>query len=319
MKPAPFDYLRPDTVAEAVDALATAGAGREARLLAGGQSLVPLMNLRLARPSLLVDLAGLAALNMTAIESDGTLAVGAMVSHERLGADPVVMAAAPLLAEASRWIGHTAIRVRGTIGGSLAHADPAAELPVVALVLDTTFEVGNPRGGRTVAAGEFCTGPFTTVLAGDELLTAVRVPAAPPGRRCGFAELSRRHGDFALVVVAAVVDPVDPAGPADPGAADPLSPAVAPVAGPGQAPVAVGAVRVRIGVGGAGPVPLLVTGTFPDLDEGVRRALAEEAAAAARPVDDVHAPASYRRVLVATLVTRALSAAMGAGPEGGRP
>ncbi len=222
MKPAPFEYVRPATVAEAVEVLA-AHPG-EAKALAGGQSLVPLMNLRLARPAVLVDLDRVAGLEGVELR-DGHLCLGAMVRHERLVSDPAIGRLAPLLAEAAAWIGHTAIRHRGTLGGSLAHADPAAELPAVAVALGAELIATGPGGRRSIPAGQFFLGPLTTALDDGELLTEVRIPLPPAGRRVGFAEFARRHGDFALVLAAAVVDP------------------------PG----------LRIVLGGVGPVPVAVS------------------------------------------------------------
>jgi carbon-monoxide dehydrogenase medium subunit len=199
VKPAPFRYLRPASVAEAVDMLA--GHGGEARPLAGGQSLVPLMNLRLARPAALVDINPLDELDDVRVDAEH-LVIGALVRHRRLAADPLVARHAPLLAEAARWIGHGAIRTRGTLGGSLAHADPAAELPCAAAALDAELVLTGPAGVRVLPAAGFADGAYSTRLAGAELITAVRVPLAAGARPWGFAELARRHGDFALVLAA---------------------------------------------------------------------------------------------------------------------
>jgi carbon-monoxide dehydrogenase medium subunit len=195
MKPAPFAYHRPATVREALDSLAL-DAG--AKALAGGQSLLALMNLRLARPSILVDLGALGELDRVFDDEDSVL-IGALVAHRRLASDPTIGRRLPLVAEASRHIGHTGIRNRGTIGGSLAHADPSAELPLVMRVLGATvYAESSARGRREIAAGAFFESLYTTTLEPDELLTWVRVPAPPPGSGWGFAEIARRSGDFAL-------------------------------------------------------------------------------------------------------------------------
>ena len=202
MKPAPFRYARPATAAEAVALLASGGG--EAKLLAGGQSLVPLLNMRLVRPVVLVDLNGARELERIDPAPDGGLVLGSLVRHADLAEAPLVRERAPLLAEAARHVGHTAIRNRGTLGGSLAHADPAAELPAALLALDATLGLLGPRGMRRVAAGEFFRGLLVTALAEDELLAEVTVPAAPRG--WGFAEIARRPGDFALAGVAVSLD-----------------------------------------------------------------------------------------------------------------
>ena len=198
MKAAPFDYVRPATVTEAVAALAEAG--DDAKVLAGGQSLVPVLAMRLGRPTLLVDINAVEGLDDLSLTGD-TLHVGATVRQRRVEHDPAA-AAVPLLAMALPWIGHRELRSRGTVCGSLAHADPAAELPAVAACLNATLEIAAPSGRRTVHARDFFLAPLTTVLAPDELLLAAHFPAATPGDGFAFAELSRRHGDYALTGVA---------------------------------------------------------------------------------------------------------------------
>ena len=199
MKPPPFEYVAPRTLDEAVEALADASG--EAKVLAGGQSLIPLLNFRLARPSRLVDLnriPGLAYVD----ERDGGLAIGAMTRDVTVERDKRVAKTLPLLDEAIRWVGHAAIRARGTIGGNLAHADPAAELPAVAVCLDATLTVVGPRGQRTVGAQDFFQGYLTTSLEPDEILTEAWYPAAAQGSGHAWLEFARRHGDFALAGVA---------------------------------------------------------------------------------------------------------------------
>ncbi|MFN8028280.1 MAG: FAD binding domain-containing protein [Acidimicrobiia bacterium] len=197
MKPAPFDYLLATSVEEAVAALA---ADDDAKVIAGGQSLTPLLSLRLARPSVLVDVG---RLPLTGITVDGdVLELGALVRHRTLESDALVAAEAPLLAVAAPHIGHPAIRARGTLGGSLAPADPAAELPAVLVALDAVVVVQGPGGRREVRAAELFEGYFTTALAPDELVVAVRVPRATDADRFAFEEWAPRHGDFATAGIA---------------------------------------------------------------------------------------------------------------------
>jgi len=198
MKAPPFGYVRPATVAGAVDALASAG--EEGKVLAGGQSLVPVLAMRLGRPAVLVDINAVAGLSELSVAGDA-LSVGATVRQREVEQHQAA-AAVPLLAMALPWVGHRELRGRGTVCGSLAHADPAAELPAVAACLNAALDIEGPAGRRTVAAREFFTGPMSTVLAPDELLLGARFPVAGPGEGFGFAELARRHGDFALTGVA---------------------------------------------------------------------------------------------------------------------
>ncbi len=201
MKPAPFAYARPGTVD---GALAELSSNRDAKVLAGGQSLVPVLAMRLARPGTLVDITAIKGLD-TVERSNGSLRVGAAVRQRTVERHPGT-ADVPLLGQALPWVGHRELRSRGTVGGSLAHADPAAELPAIAVCLGATVEIVGPAGRRTVAARDLFTGPLTTVVAPDELLASVGFPTARPGQGFGFAELARRHGDFALAGVAVRVD-----------------------------------------------------------------------------------------------------------------
>ncbi|MFI5376710.1 MAG: FAD binding domain-containing protein, partial [Candidatus Rokuibacteriota bacterium] len=203
MRPAPFEYFAPRTVEEALELLARHG--DEAKLLAGGQSLVPMMNMRLVRPAVVVDLNRVAALG-TVREDAGRLHLGALVRQHALERDGRVAATAPLLAEAAPLIGHLQTRARGTIGGSLAHADPAAELPACMIALDAVFHLRSARAQRACSARDFFRGLLSTALEPDELLAGIEVPAAPaPRAGHGFAEVARRHGDFALVGACAVL------------------------------------------------------------------------------------------------------------------
>jgi len=203
MKPAPFDYHRPSTVEEAVEMLGAFGEG--AKVLAGGQSLVPMLALRLATFEHLVDIGRIEALRGIEWGPD-RLRVGAGTTQATVGRSADVAAAAPLLARATPLIGHFQIRSRGTIGGSLAHADPAAEYPAVALALDAEFEISGASGRRTVAASDFFTGRWSTAVGDDEVLAGISFPVW--NGRCGFAvrEFARRHGDFAIAGAAVAVE-----------------------------------------------------------------------------------------------------------------
>ena len=282
LKPPPFEYQAPDSIAEALELLAEHG--DEARPLAGGQSLVPLMALRLARPSLLVDLAGVAELAHISPHRGG-VTLGAMVRERTAERSDLVRDDAPLLAAALPLIGHPAIRSRGTIGGSLAHADPAAELPAVALACGAELVAHSLRGERVITAADFFTGYFSTALEPDEVLVAVRVPAPPAGTGVAFEEVARRHGDFAMVGVAAMVT-------VEEGAV-----AAARLALTGVSDVPVRAVDGEAVLMGAAPGP---------------EAFAEAARAAAAglaPPSDLHASSAYRRHVAEVLVRRALAAA----------
>ena len=200
MKPAPLEYHRPVSLAEAFDLLDRYG--DDGRLLAGGQSLVPGLNMRLATPRAVIDINRLPGLDGIRVTADG-LAIGALVRQETLLRSPLVSEHAPLIAAAMPHVGHAAIRTRGTVGGSLALADPAAELPACAVALDATVRVSSRRGQRDVAAADFFRGIYATALEPGEIVTELFVPRAAPGWRSGFQELARRHGDFALAGLAA--------------------------------------------------------------------------------------------------------------------
>ena len=203
MKPAPFDYLAPDSLEAALDALARHGG--DAKILAGGQSLIPVMSFRLAQPAILVDLNRISELGFIRRGEDGGLSIGAMTRQRRLERDPLVAEAAPLLREAVPWIAHPQIRNRGTFGGSLSHADPAAELPAIALALRARLRLRKAGGDRWVEAGDFFAGLFTTALEPDEILVEAAIPPLAPRTGWAFLEVARRHGDYAQVGVAALV------------------------------------------------------------------------------------------------------------------
>jgi carbon-monoxide dehydrogenase medium subunit len=192
--------VRPSSLEGALDALA---GDPDAKILAGGQSLIPLLSLRLARPTRLVDVSRIPGLGGIAETAQG-LRIGALVRHRALLSDRSVRARAPLLALCARFIGHPAIRNRGTCGGSLAHADPTAELPAAMVALGASFRVASPAGERRIGAGDFFQGAFTTALRPDEMLIEVEVPVRLPGEGCAFDELAVREGDFAIVAVAAL-------------------------------------------------------------------------------------------------------------------
>lgn len=202
MKPARFEYCDPRTLDEAVAVLAERA--DDAKLLAGGQSLMPVLNMRLSRTGLLVDLNGVGELEYVEA-GNGTLRLGALARHDTLLGSAEVAEACPLLAKSIPFIGHTAIRYRGTAGGSLVHADPSAELPAVMTALDAELVITSSDGARTVPASEFFVTFFTTAIETDEVLTEVRIPRQPPGSGSAVVELARRHGDFALAGVVATV------------------------------------------------------------------------------------------------------------------
>lgn len=293
MKAAPFAYVRPATVDDVVEELAGAD---DAKVLAGGQSLVPMMAMRLARPATLVDINavdGIADLHV----DDGALRVGATVRQRQVEHDPVA-AAVPLLGSALPWVGHRELRTRGTVCGSIAHADPAAELPAVAVCLDASVEIAGPSGRREVPARELFTGAMTTQVGADELVVSVGFPEAAAGEGFGFAELARRHGDFALAGVVAKV------GLAGAGTTD--------------------RVRAELACFGVSDTPM-----YRDVSETLRAALAEAgddapedelssaltggAEAIADDVvqtgGDAHASTAYRRRLVAALAAREIARA----------
>ena len=201
MKPAPFEYRAPASIDEALGLL-----GLDSTVLAGGQSLLPLLNLRLARPELVVDINGLAELDYIR-DDGGRLQIGAMTRQAALERSDLVRRKWPLLHKAVRLVGHTQIRSRGTVGGSVAHADPAAELPAALIALDARFALRSSKGARSVAASDFFLGALYTVREPDELLVEIEVPAQPEGAGTGFAEHARTHGDFATAGAAAVVAP----------------------------------------------------------------------------------------------------------------
>jgi carbon-monoxide dehydrogenase medium subunit len=283
MKPPAFAYEAPTCAREAVEAADRHG--DEAKFLAGGQSLLPLLGLRLAAPTALIDLNGVAELGHHRVVDD-TLVVGALCRHREIELDSGLRARAPVITEAVREIGHVAIRNRGTVGGSLAHADPAAEWPVLAVLLDATFVILGPNGVRTVAAADFFDGFLATSLVPGELLTEIRFPLPGEGSGTGFVELARRRGDFAMVAVASTLR-VDGDGRI----------AEARLAACGAAPAAVRLPRAEAALLGQRPTAT----TFGEA--------AAAASAEATPTGDLHGDADYRRRLVGVLTRRVLMCA----------
>ena len=285
MKPAPFDYYAPTSVEQALAHLSEHG--YEAKVLAGGQSLVPMMNFRLVQPSVLVDLNPIPDLAFIQPGKDGGLRLGALTRHHQVEVDPLVAERTPLLHEAMPKIGYPQIRRRGTLGGSLAHADPSAELVAVSVALDGHFRLRSPRGERWVPAQDFFVGLFTTVLEPDELLIEVVLPALPARSGCSLMEVARRHHDFALVGVAAVVT-LDERGACQQARLVFLS--------AGDRPMQ--ARRAAEGLRGQAPTPEVI------------RAAAEVAASdEIDPSSDIHATADFRRHLAKVLAARALEQA----------
>ncbi|MGH2939008.1 MAG: FAD binding domain-containing protein [Solirubrobacterales bacterium] len=283
MKPPAFDYEAPTSVDEALALLAERGA--DGKVLAGGQSLVPLLNFRLARPEVLIDVNGLQELSYLHREG-GTLRIGALTRHAALEHSRMAAEHWPLLVEAMGWVAHPQIRNRGTVGGSCAHADPAAELPVVMTALDARFRVRSTRGERILSAPEMFVGQLEPGIEPDELLVEIEVPPVAAGTGTAFVEFARRQGDFALGGVAAMVE-LDAEG------------------------ICRGA---AISLLGAGPTPLrpgdaeaaLLGGT---VDLSTATEAAKLAVRDASPTGDLHGSASYRRDLIETLTRRALLAA----------
>jgi len=270
MKPASFDFLCPETLEEALAALAEGGG--EAHVIAGGQSLVPMLNMRLARPGLLVDIMRLDPLRK--IETSGDeIVVGAGVRQAELEAQPDLSQHLPLLAAAFPWLGHVQTRARGTVCGSVAHADPSAELPLALVTLGGTVSLRSRSRRRKVKADDFFIGMMATDLAEDEMIESVHFPKARPGWGCSFREIGRRHGDFAIVACAAIAD--------DDG--------------------------LRLGIAGVDDRPRVCR--LPALDNDQFDDAINDIAWSLNARDDIHASARYRRELVRSLGREALKEA----------
>ena len=279
MKPPPLDILVPTTISEAVALLSAHG--ETARPLAGGQSLVPLLNFRLSRPQVLIDLNKIADLSFIEERPDH-IAIGAMTRERMIEESELIATQMPLLREATTHIAHLPIRSRGTIGGSLSNADPAAEYPAVALALEFELVAQSERGERKIKAADFFEDVLTTALMPDELLTEIIIPKSSAGSSSAFVEIARRHGDFALAGVAAQVTFAD-GKPTDARLA---------VCGAGSTAIRLSAAEQIIVRDGVGP-------------EAIKEASAA-AAASVDPMSDLHASADYRRRLVGVMTKRAL-------------
>ena len=282
MKPAPFAYFAPSALDEALDILADRG--REARVLAGGQSLIPLMNFRAVSPAALVDIGRIPGLDRIEAEN-GAIRIGCMVRQRAAEYAPLIGERQPVLREAIGWIGSLPVRSRGTICGSLAHADPAAELPMVMKVLDAEILARSATRSRTIAVEDFFRGAFVTTLAADEMIVALRVPAMRPGAGFAFQEFAQRRGAPTIAAVAVMLERA--------GAR---------------------CTKARIAAAGVGPVPIrlfapegIVERSGPS-DEAIEAA-SELAAEMVDPISDLHASADFRRHLTQVLVKRALCAA----------
>ncbi|MCB0067385.1 MAG: xanthine dehydrogenase family protein subunit M [Caldilinea sp.] len=287
MKPAPFAYFAPHNLDEALDLLAQHG--YDGKVLAGGQSLIPTMNFRLAQPAALVDINRVAELAFLDEDAGGGLRIGALTRQRTLERSAAVASRAPLLHATMPYIAHVQIRNRGTLGGSLAHADPAAELPAVMVALGARFRLQSRRGARWVAAADFYIGLFTTALQEDELIAEIEIPAMPARAGWSIQEIARRHGDYAIVGVAAVVE-LDPAGLCRAARLIYFSVGEGPTAAPSAAAVLLG----------------------QPADDGVIAAAARAAAQQdIDPLGDIHATPAYRRHLVEVLGRRALQEAFG--------
>jgi CO/xanthine dehydrogenase FAD-binding subunit len=283
MKPPQFEYVAPRTQDEALALLAEHG--ERAKVLAGGQSLIPLLNFRLIHPDVLIDLNRVSELAYVR-DRDGGVAIGALTRQRALERSEAIRSRLPIVAEACRFIGHVPIRHRGTVGGNLAHADPASELPAVMLALDAEFVVVAQRGPRTLSAAEFFRGALTTSLAPGELLAEIRVPGLPVRTGAAFLEMARRAGDFALVGVAALVT-LDGGGRCE---------------------------RARVALCGVGATPIRASQAERVLHGETPRgavldAAAELAAAATDPPTDLHGSSEFRRKLARYFTRQALEIA----------
>jgi carbon-monoxide dehydrogenase medium subunit len=283
VKPAKFEYHAPASVEEVLQILERYQG--EARVLAGGQSLVPMMNFRLATPAAIVDLnriAGLAEIG----EADGVITIGAMVRQRRIEFAPLTAEKLPLLSAATRWIGHLPTRTRGTIGGSIAHADPAAEIPMILQTLEAEVVVRGPQGERRIAASDLFLASLTTSLAADEIITEVRFPAMPPGACHAIEEFARRKGDFAIAAISVML------------------------VRDGER-----CTMARLATAGIGPVTVRLREAEAILEErglgdGAIAAAAEKAAELVEPMSDQHGSADFRRHLTGVLTRRAVHKAL---------
>ncbi len=290
MKPAPFDYACPDSVDEAVALLA---GHPDAKVIAGGQSLMPMINFRVVRPGLLVDIGRLLELDFLRATSNGGVCIGALTRHRVLETSPLIAERFPVVSEAMRHVAHVAIRNRGTIGGSLSHADPAAELPMMAMLLDAHIVAHSPRGERGIAAGDFFLGSLTHALAEDEIVVRVELPGLRPETGWAFEEFARRAGDYAIAAVAVLLHVTD-------GRID----------------------EARIAMMGVADTPIrrpeaeaVLIGRALD-DDAVMKAAIAVACDGLTPNQDLQASPDYRRHLAAMLCERVFAAAWSRAMKG---
>lgn len=288
MKPARFDYVRAESIAHAVEVLA--GAGGDGKVLAGGQSLMPMMNFRLVKPSVLVDINRIPDLDRITLET-GALRLGALVRHRMTAEDAMVARHIPVLHAAMKHVAHLTVRNRGTFCGSICHADPAAEMPMMTLLLDGLMHTASSRGTRAVAARDFFVGSLVTALEPDEMVTAIEIDALPPGAGWGFEEFARRHGDYALASVTVVLERQG-----------------------GHAR------NVRVATMGVGEMPARMDTVEAALEGSAMDDRALDGAvdllrAAVAPNSDLNASADYRRHLVGALARRALADAWSRATE----
>jgi carbon-monoxide dehydrogenase medium subunit len=291
VKPPPFDYSAPSSIDEVLQLLQEEP--EDTSLLAGGQSLVPVLNMRMAQPRVLVDLNRVQGLDGIEITPGGRVRLGSMVRQRRLERETLIREKFPLLPEAAGHVAHLAIRTRGTVGGSLAHADPAAELPATVSALDGVMLVRGPGGQRAVAAGDFFIGPLTTAIEPGELLLGVELEPPPVASGSAFIEVARTHGAFALTAVAAVLH-LDESRRID---------------------------HVRVALAGVGGVPhvpawLEEMALGEPADPAFFRRIGERVGEEIEPFDDIHASAQYRKRVAAVLTSRALAAAAARAQDG---
>lgn len=284
MKPAAFEYVRPNSLREALDALARHGAA--GKILAGGQSLVPMMNLRIVKPEVVIDINRIPQLDHIRVEG-GELVIGALARHSTILASPLVAKLCPLMAEAYRHVAHIPIRNRGTLAGNISHADPASEMPAVLAACDAKIVVASASAARVIAASDFFIGPLQTALGAGEMVTEIRIPSAPEGEGWAWEETSNRKGDFAMAGVGVTLRIGNDRG----------THAAIAVAGMDKPGVRLRETERQL-VGGR-------------IDYEKIAAVARQAREEVNPTDSYHADPEYKRELVAVLVERALAAARG--------
>ncbi|MEW6768394.1 MAG: xanthine dehydrogenase family protein subunit M [Pseudomonadota bacterium] len=291
MKPAAFEYVCAESVEHAVKALA--GAGGDGKVLAGGQSLMPMMNFRLVKPSVLVDINRIPGLDL--IQSRGNrIVLGALVRHRMTASDKLIETHCPVVHEAMKHVAHLTVRNRGTFCGSICHADSAAEMPMIALLLNGTMKIASPLGSRVITAKDFFVGSLVTALESEELVTEIEIDSLPQGSGWGFAEFSRRHGDYALAAAAITLQKIDGV-----------------------------AANVKVALMGVGEVPVRAT-VVEKMLEGreIKQTLLDAAVDALRaelePTTDLNASADYRRHLAGSLLRNVAFEAWGKAAAGGR-